>query len=151
MAVKKKSKRPARKGTKRARKPAKRTARKRTARPVRKRGARKATARKSATRKSVAQMSVTHHESLDMGGKVIDLTAAPRCRSRIPVEVEFAGRVERAAIVDMSSSGARLEGPRLELEPGTPLQIRYPSTSVAMDAEFVRVTENGFAAKILRR
>jgi hypothetical protein len=147
MAVRKKSKRSARGGTKRVRKAAKRPVRKRSAKKRATRSARKRTARKAA---APVTPPVSGPDSLGQA-KIIDLSAAPRCRSRIPVEVEVAGVVERCAIVDMSSSGARLVGTKLDLPPGTPLRIRYPSTSVTMDAEFVRVTEDGFAAKILRR
>jgi hypothetical protein len=81
--------------------------------------------------------------------------AAPRCRSRIPVEVECQGRIEHAAIADMSASGARLVGPRLDFPVGTPLAIRYPTsggvTAPVILAEFVRTTEDGFAVQILPR
>ena len=86
--------------------------------------------------------------------KRFDSEAAPRNRSRIPVEVHVAGRIERAAIADLSPSGARIVGPMLALEPGTPLEIRYKAVAgVApkpVHAEFVRATEDGFAVRILR-
>jgi len=118
--------------------------RKKAKRPARKtRKARKAPrARKSAkraTRKRVAKPT-----------KKIDDSAAPRCRSRIPVEIDIAGRRERGAIADMSASGARIVGVRTDLPPGTPLEFRYASVSapVLLSAEIVRLTEDGFAVRI---
>ena len=85
--------------------------------------------------------------------KFIDTDAAPRCRSRIPVEIDVQGRRERGAIADMSASGARIVGMKLDLPPGTPLQIRYGSGTAPMllAAEIVRQTDDGFAVKILPR
>jgi hypothetical protein len=83
--------------------------------------------------------------------KVVDSWAAPRCRSRIPVEIDIAGRCERGAIADMSSSGARIVGIRLDVAPGTPLRIRYASGTAPMTAEVVRATDDGFAVKIIPR
>jgi hypothetical protein len=87
------------------------------------------------------------------GRKVIDLTAAPRCRSRIPVEIEVGGRRERGAIADMSASGARIVGVQLDLPPGTPVAIRYGSATapILLAAEMVRATADGFAVKIRPR
>ncbi|HXX47345.1 MAG TPA: PilZ domain-containing protein [Myxococcota bacterium] len=132
MATRKKAKRAARK-TRKARKAPK--SRKTTARATRKRVARRAKARPA-----VAIDSVLH----------FDDTAAPRCRSRIPVEIDIAGRRERGAIADMSASGARIVGVHTDLPPGTPLEIRYASVSapVLLSAEIVRVTEDGFAVRI---
>ncbi|HTO69310.1 MAG TPA: PilZ domain-containing protein [Myxococcota bacterium] len=133
MAVRKKSK-----GT--ARKAAKRQAPK----------ARKATRR--ATRKRVASRKRTTAK-LAAPAKFIDDSAAPRCRSRIPVEIDIAGRRERGAIADMSASGARIVGVKVDLPPGTPLDIRYASVTspVLLQAEIVRLTDDGFAVKILPR
>ena len=85
--------------------------------------------------------------------KKIDITAAPRCRSRIPVEIEAGGRRERGAIADMSASGARIVGVRLDLPPGTPVSIRYGSATapILLAAEMVRATADGFAVKIRPR
>ena len=87
------------------------------------------------------------------GGKVMDLTAAPRCRSRIPVEVEVGGRRQRGAIADMSASGARIVGIQLNLPPGTPVAIRYGSATapILLAAEMVRATADGFAVRIRPR
>jgi len=86
--------------------------------------------------------------------KVFDPLAAPRCRSRIPVEVHVAGRVEHAAIADLSPTGARIVGPALALEPGTRLEIRYAAVKGVsprpLRAEFVRATDDGFAIRIVR-
>ena len=81
------------------------------------------------------------------------MTAAPRCRSRIPVEIEAGGRRERGAIADMSASGARIVGVRLDLPPGTPIAIRYGSATapILLAAEMVRATADGFAVKIRPR
>ncbi|MBM4337735.1 MAG: PilZ domain-containing protein [Deltaproteobacteria bacterium] len=80
--------------------------------------------------------------------------AAPRCRSRILVEILVAGRVERGAIADVSPSGARIVGPVLSLAPGTPVEVRYlAAKGIApkpLRGEFVRTTEDGFAIRILR-
>jgi len=85
--------------------------------------------------------------------KVIDMTAAPRCRSRIPVEIEVGGRRERGAIADMSASGARIVGIQLKLPRGTPLAIRYGSATapILLAATMVRATADGFAVKIRPR
>ena len=85
--------------------------------------------------------------------KVIDTTAAPRCRSRIPVEIEVGDRREHGAIADMSASGARIVGVRLDLPPGTPVAIRYGSATapILLAAEMVRPTADGFAVKIRPR
>ena len=80
--------------------------------------------------------------------------ALPRCRSRIPVEVHVAGRIERAAIADLSPTGARIVGLALALEPGTPVEIHYPAVKGVspkpLRAEFVRATVDGFAVRIVR-
>jgi hypothetical protein len=85
--------------------------------------------------------------------KVVDTTAAPRCRSRIPVEIEAGGRRERGAIADMSASGARIVGVQLDLPPGTPVSIRYGSATapILLNTEMVRATADGFAVKMLNR
>jgi hypothetical protein len=85
--------------------------------------------------------------------KKIDTDAAPRCRSRIPVEIEAGGRRERGAIADMSASGARIVGVRLDLPPGTPVSIRYGSATapILLATELVRATADGFAVKIRPR
>ena len=85
--------------------------------------------------------------------KAFDPSAAPRCRSRIPVEVEAGGRRERGAIADMSASGARIVGVQLDLPPGTPVAIRYGSATapILLAAEMVRSTPDGFAVKIKPR
>jgi len=85
--------------------------------------------------------------------KPFDSTAAPRCRSRIPVEIEVGGRRERGAIADMSASGARIVGVQLDLAPGTPVAIRYGSATapILLAAEMVRSTPDGFAVKIRPR
>jgi len=87
--------------------------------------------------------------------KAFDPDAAPRCRSRIPVEVHVEGRVQRAAIADLSASGARLVGAALDVARGTPLEIRYRAFAGAaprpLRAEYVRATEDGFAVRILKR
>jgi PilZ domain-containing protein len=85
--------------------------------------------------------------------KKIDTTAAPRCRSRIPVEIEAGGRRERGAIADMSASGARIVGVQLDLPPGTPISIRYGSATapILLSTEMVRATADGFAVKMLNR
>jgi len=85
--------------------------------------------------------------------KAFDLDAAPRCRSRIPVEVEANGRREHGAIADMSASGARIVGIKLDLPPGTPVAIRYGSATapILLAAEMVRTTADGFAVKIRPR
>lgn len=124
MATRKKAKRPARKTGKAA------------ARPARKRVAPK--------KRPAAAGPAT---------RFTDTMAAPRCRSRIPVEIEAAGRREQGAIADMSASGARIVGVRLDLPPGTPVAIRYGSGTapILLSAELVRPTPDGFAVKILRR
>lgn len=80
--------------------------------------------------------------------------AAPRCRSRILVEIHVAGRVESGAIADVSPSGARIVGPVLALAPGTPVEVRYLAAKgmapKPVRGEFVRTTEDGFAIRILR-
>jgi len=132
MATRKKAKRPARK-TRKARKAPK---------------ARKSTRR--ATRKRVARGAKAGPAAAADSGMRFDDTAAPRCRSRIPVEIDIAGRRERGAIADMSASGARIVGVHTDLPPGTPLEIRYASVSapVLLSAEIVRLTEDGFAVRI---
>src|SRR5262245_15706866 len=123
MATRKKAKRPARKTGKAA------------ARPARKR---------VAPKKRPAGGPAT---------RFTDTTAAPRCRSRIPVEIEAGGRREHGAIVDMSASGARIVGVQLDLPPGTPVGIRYGSGTapILLSTELVRPTPDGFAVKIRRR
>lgn len=154
MATRKKSKRAPRKATRRARKA--RTSRKpaspRAARRATKRSKRKATRR--VTRKRGAARGTARIAGAAMPAKpikFIDTTAAPRCRSRIPVEVDIAGRRERGAIADMSASGARIVGIHVDLAPGTPLQIRYGSSTapVLLTAKLVRSTDDGFAVRIL--
>ena len=85
--------------------------------------------------------------------KVLASDAAPRCRSRIPVEVHVDGRIERAAIADLSASGARLVGAALRVARGTPLEIRYRafagSAPRPLHAEYIRATDDGFAVRIL--
>jgi hypothetical protein len=85
---------------------------------------------------------------------VFDSKALPRCRSRILVQVHVAGRVESAAIVDLSPTGARIVGPALALEPGTPVEIHYPAVKgvspMRLRGEFVRATADGFAIRIVR-
>jgi hypothetical protein len=85
--------------------------------------------------------------------KTVDTTAAPRCRSRIPVEIEAGGRRERGAIADMSASGARIVGVQLDLPPGTPISLRYGSATapILLSTEMVRPTADGFAVKMLNR
>jgi hypothetical protein len=87
--------------------------------------------------------------------KSFDSDAAPRCRSRIPVEVHVAGRVEAATIADLSASGARLVGTPLRVARGTPLEIRYRafagSAPKPLRAEYIRATDDGFAVRILKR
>jgi hypothetical protein len=82
--------------------------------------------------------------------KVFESDAAPRCRSRILVEVHVAGRVESAAITDLSASGARLVGAPLRVARGTPLEIRYRAFAGAaprpLRAEYIRATDDGFGA-----
>jgi len=134
MAVRKKAKRPARKAARKARRPrkaAKRTTQKRV------------TSRRTRRAPKPAQKPV----------QLVDDMAAPRCRSRIPVEIDLGGRRERGAIADMSASGARIVGVRTDLPPGTPLEIRYASVSapVLLSAEIVRLTEDGFAVRIKPR
>jgi len=86
--------------------------------------------------------------------KAFDDTALPRCRSRIPVEVHVAGKTHSAAIADLSPTGARIVGPALSLEPGTPVEIHYPAvrgvSPVPLRGEFVRATADGFALRIVR-
>jgi len=152
MAVRKKAKRAARKATRKSRKA--RAARKVTRRRKPSRKAPKAakrTARKRVARRRAARPAVVPMPRLPI--EFIDDGAAPRCRSRIPVEIEIAGRLERGAIADMSASGARIVGVPVDLPPGTPLQIRYASgtSPVLLIAELVRRTDDGFAVKILPR
>jgi hypothetical protein len=147
MAVRKKSKRPSRKATRRAR-PSRKVTPRRKARKAVKRTARKRVRpalRKAKMRKVVSGVPVP---ALAPATKYFDDFAAPRCRSRILVEIEVAGRTERGAIVDMSSTGARIVGISKDLAPGTPLQIRYPSGIALLAAEIVRATEDGFAVRI---
>jgi PilZ domain-containing protein len=137
MAVRKKSKRSARKSRKARKAPKSRKVAKRT---TRKRVAPRA---KRAQAAGAAQPPA-----------FLDDSAAPRCRSRIPVEIDIAGRREHGAIADMSASGARIVGVKGDgILPGTPLEIRYASVSapVLLSAEFVRSTDDGFAVKILPR
>lgn len=133
MATRKKAKRPTRK-TRKARKAPQ--ARKTGAGTTRKRVA--ARAKRGSARRAAKP------------DKFIDVGAAPRCRSRIPVEIEIAGRRQRGAIADMSASGARIVGVHTDLPPGTPLEIRYASVAapVLLSAEIVRLTEDGFAVRI---
>jgi hypothetical protein len=122
--------------------------RKRAKRPARKtRKARKAPQARKATRKTAKRPT---RKRVAKPAQHVDDAAAPRCRSRIPVEIEIAGRRERGAIADMSASGARIVGVRTDLPPGTPLEIRYASVSapVLLSAEIVRLTEDGFAVRI---
>jgi len=132
--------RPSRKVTPRrkATKAAKRTSRKRAAPPARKAKLRQVT-------------SVELAPAIAQPMKPFDATAAPRCRSRIPIEIEVAGRRERGAIVDLSSTGARIVGIAVNLPPGTPLRIRYASGVAPVSAEVVRATGDGFAVRILPR
>lgn len=144
MAVRKKSKRPVRKATRKVASPRKgrkaiqRAAHKRVVRAVR--PAKAGKAERAELVPVLAPMI-----------KPIDESSAPRCRSRIPVEIDIAGRRERGAIVDMSSSGARIVGVQMDLPPGTPLQLRYSASMTPVSAEFVRATDDGFAVKILPR
>ena len=111
--------------------------------------------------KPPARAKVTHPKGTKTGKgaksatPVFDSEAAPRCRSRIPVEVHVAGRIERAAIADLSASGARLVGAPLAVPRGTPLEIRYKafagSAPRPLRAEYIRATEDGFAVRILKR
>ncbi|HTO56075.1 MAG TPA: PilZ domain-containing protein [Myxococcota bacterium] len=150
MATKRSSKRS-------VRKPAKRAARKATKRrKVVRRAAKKATTRRKAARKVSRKTSrkvAARMAPPAVPFKFLDLDAAPRCRSRIPVEIEIAGRRESGAIADMSASGARIVGVKLDMPAGTPLQIRYASgtSPVLLSAELVRLTDDGFAVKILPR
>jgi PilZ domain len=145
MAVRKKAKRPARKATRKSRKS--RAARKVTRRKAPK--VAKRTARKRVARRAPAASASKPAPAIQF----VDDGAAPRCRSRIPVEIEVGGRLERGAIADMSASGARIVGVPLDLPPGTPLRIRYASGSspILLAAELVRQTADGFAVKILPR
>lgn len=99
-------------------------------------------------------MAVPKSSSAPSPSDVDSLRAAPRCRSRILVEIRVAGRIESGAIADVSPGGARIVGPRLALEPGTPVEIRYLAAKGAapkpVRGEFVRATEDGFAIRILR-
>jgi hypothetical protein len=141
MAAKKKSKRSSH-GKPRARKTTtRRSAKKRVSRVTRK--------KKPAKRKSLARRPLRAAPVAARPAKVLDLGAAPRCRSRIPVEVEYGGRRQNGAIVDFSASGARISGVHLDLPPGTALAIRYSPNTSPVTAHFVRVTEDGFAAKIV--
>jgi PilZ domain-containing protein len=157
MATRRTSKRSVRKPAKRlVRKATKRSKSKTVARRKPQRAAKKTTARRKAARKVSRKTSRPRVPSAAppvVPFKFMDLDAAPRCRSRIPVEVEIAGRRESGAIADMSASGARIVGVRVDLPAGTPLQIRYASgtSPVLLSAELVRVTEDGFAVKILPR
>ncbi|HTO09881.1 MAG TPA: PilZ domain-containing protein [Myxococcota bacterium] len=118
--------------------------------------ARRKAARKS-SRKTRAKAKTVAHPAIPLPPprpkiiKFMDLEAAPRCRSRIPVEIDVHGRRERGAIADMSASGARIVGVQLDLPAGTPLQIRYASGTapILLAAEVVRRTADGFAVKIL--
>ncbi len=141
MAAKKKSKRSSHPKSRARKTTARRSAKKRTSRVTRK--------KKPAKRKSVARRAKRTAPVTARPSKVMDLSAAPRCRSRIPVEVEYGGRRQNGAIVDFSASGARIQGVHLDLAPGTTIAIRYSPNTSPVTAEFVRVTEDGFAAKIL--
>src|SRR5262249_24113069 len=147
MATRKKAKSGARKLRK--------AARRRPKTPVRRKAARKSS-RKTRAAKTPARRKDAAIPLPPPAAKAVDFldsTAAPRCRSRIPVEIDVHGRRERGAIADMSASGARIVGVRLNLPPGTPLQIRYASGAapVLLAAEIVRQTADGFAVKILPR
>ena len=111
-------------------------------------------AKRKAVKRTVARKRVAPKKRAAKGKtKVIDSTAAPRCRSRIPVEIEAAGRREHGAIADMSASGARIVGCQLDLPPGTPVAIRYGSATapILLATELVRATADGFAVKIRPR
>ena len=150
MALRKKSKRPSRKATRRAR-PSRKVTPRRKARKAPKGPARKRV--RPEIRRAKARKVVTGElvPVLVPPMKIFDESAAPRCRSRIPIEIQVGGRLECGAIVDMSSTGARIVGIALDLPPGTPLQIRYPSGSVLAAAEVVRATPDGFAVRLLPR
>jgi len=147
MATRKKAKGSARKAKKSTRRAPKTTARRKTARKKSRK------TRAKATRQTSGRTAIALPPPAPKPIKFMDLEAAPRCRSRIPVEIDVHGRRERGAIADMSASGARIVGVTLDLPPGTPLQIRYASGSapVLLAAEIVRRTDDGFAVKILPR
>ena len=148
MATRKKAKGTARKARKATRRSPKTTARRKAARKT---SRRTRVAKKPRRRAKHAAIPLPPPAPKPV--KIIDTDAAPRCRSRIPVEIDVHGRRERGAIADMSASGARIVGVKLDLPPGTPLQIRYASGTAPMliAAEIVRRTEDGFAVKILPR
>ena len=132
MATRKKSKRTtgrakaARKTTRRARKTA--TRRKSAARrKPRKAAKRKTTAQVSRKRGTVRgkAMPAAQKAMPAQPVKMFDVDAAPRCRSRIPVEIDIDGRIERGAIADMSASGVRIVGPQVTLPAGKLVQIRF--------------------------
>ncbi len=150
MAVRKKSKRPSRKATRRAR-PSRTVTLRRKARKAVKRTARKRVARPALKAKAHKRLSGELAPVLARPTEFFEDLAAPRCRSRIPIEIEVAGRRERGAIVDMSSTGARIVGIAMKLPPGTPLQLRYASGIAPVAAEIVRATGDGFAVRILPR
>jgi PilZ domain-containing protein len=153
MATRKSSKRAAKK-TRKARKAPK--AHKATRRKATRKGvgsAKRATTKRAAAKRAGKPRTTRRAAPAPKPVKFIDDSAAPRCRSRIPVEIDIAGRREHGAIADMSASGARIVGVQVDLPPGTPLEIRYASVSapVLLSAEIVRLTEDGFAVKILPR
>jgi PilZ domain-containing protein len=154
MATKKTSKRRPAKARKATRRSPKTTARRKVARKTSRKAKAKVAKRSKRPRptlRSKARMPQSSPPTKPF--KMMDLEAAPRCRSRIPVEIDIDGRREHGAIVDMSASGARLVGVQVDLPPGTPLQIRYASGTapILLAAEIVRATEDGFAVKILPR
>jgi hypothetical protein len=154
MATRKKARGTVRKARKAARRSPKTTARRKAARKTSRKTRAKAarrTARKRPTLRGRPAIPLAPPPAKPI--KFMDLEAAPRCRSRIPVEIDVHGRREHGAIADMSASGARIVGVQLDLPPGTPLQIRYASgtSPVLLAAEIVRATDDGFAVKILPR
>lgn len=150
MAVRKKAKQPRRKAVRRAR-PSRKVGRPKKVRKAAKRSVQKRAAPKPRAPKARKVVNGGLLPVLSAPLKYTDDMSAPRNRSRIPVEIEIGGRRERGAIVDMSSSGARIVGVRIDLPPGTPLQIHYSSNMTPVLAEVVRVTDDGFAAKFLPR
>ena len=152
MAIRKKAKSSVRKARKATRRSPKTTARRKAARKTSRktRGRRPKRASRPKLRAKPA-FAVAAPPAKPI--KFMDMDAAPRCRSRIPVEIDVQGRREHGAIADMSASGARIVGVQLDLPPGTPLQIRYASGTapILLAAEIVRATEDGFAVKILPR
>jgi hypothetical protein len=154
MATRKKAKGTARKARKATRRTPKAQSRRKSAR----KSSSKTRARRT-TRTSARAKRGRKHAAIPLPPpapktiKFIDVDAAPRCRSRIPVEIDVHGRRERGAIADMSASGARIVGVQLDLPVGTPLSIRYASGTapILLAAEVVRRTDDGFAVKILPR